>query len=117
MPDSSIGEPLNLVHLANAAGEPGAQVPGTAFIVRRLDGRRRERLEAAAWCLVLAGDLIIDLPLGAFRILKTSDALHLPAGVELGLQSVGGPAVLAWWRTDGGAVGGADGGADGTRAG
>lgn len=113
MSDSSIGEPLNLVHLANASGEPGAQVPGTAVIVRRLDGRRHERLEAAAWCLVLAGDLIIDLPSGAFRILKSSDALHLPAGVDLDLQSVGGPAVLAWWRTDGGAYGGAD----GTRAG
>lgn len=92
----AVAEPLNLLHLARAAGDQEAAVPGTDLWVGSVEGRRSEHLRANAWCLVLDGDLIIDLPLGAFRILATGDALHLPAGLDLSLQSVGGAALLAW---------------------
>lgn len=92
----TVGEPLNLLHLARAAGDQEAAVPGTDLWVRSVEGRRREHMQVTAWCLVLHGNLIIDLPLGAFRILATGDALHLPAGLDLSLQSVGGAALLAW---------------------
>lgn len=92
----AVGEPLNLLHLARAAGDQETAVPGTDLWVLSVEGRRREHLQTDAWCLVLAGDLIIDLPFGAFRILATGDALHLPAGLVLSLQSVQGAALLAW---------------------
>ncbi|MEJ2292477.1 MAG: hypothetical protein P8Y13_11680 [Deinococcales bacterium] len=94
-----IGEPLNLLGLARAAGEAAAVVPGTDLSVRRLAERRRETTSAASWVLVLEGRLIVDLPHGDFRILERGDALHLPAGLELDLQSVEGEALVLWRST------------------
>ncbi|HKI55673.1 MAG TPA: hypothetical protein VKB31_00865 [Trueperaceae bacterium] len=92
----NVGEPLNLLGLARASGDVASTVPGTDLSVRRLAGRHVERTAAAAWLLVLEGRLIIDLPHGDFRILDRGDALHLPAGLELELQSVEGEALLVW---------------------
>ncbi len=92
----SVGEPLNLLGLARAAGERAALVPGTDLSVRRLAERRWETTTAPSWLLVLEGRLIVDLPHGDFRILERGDALHLPAGLELALQAVEGEALLVW---------------------
>ena len=92
----SVGEPLNLLGLARAAGEHPALVPGTELSVRRLAERRQERTSAASWLLVLEGRLIVDLPPGDFRLLARGDALHLPAGLEMTLQAVEGEALLIW---------------------
>ena len=91
-----VGEPLNLLGLARAAGDSVAVVPGTDLSVRRLAERRRETTATASWLLVLDGRLIVDLPHGDFRILDRGDALHLPAGLELDLQSVEGEALVLW---------------------
>lgn len=91
-----VGEPLNLLGLARTAGDGAALVPGTDLSVRRLAERRRETTQAASWLLVLEGRLIVDLPHGDFRILERGDALHLPGGLELALQSVEGEALLVW---------------------
>jgi hypothetical protein len=91
-----VGEPLNLLALARATGDGAAAVPGTELSVRRLAERRREATTAPTWVLVLDGRLIVDLPHGDFRILERGDALHLPAGLELDLQSVEGDALVLW---------------------
>ena len=92
----AVGEPLNLLGLARAAGEGPALVPGTELSVSRVTRKREEQLPAASWLLVLEGRLIVDLPHGDFRILERGDALHLPAGVALTLQAVEGEALLLW---------------------
>ena len=92
----SVGDPLNLLGLARAAGARAVLVPGTDLSVRRLAERRRETTAAASWVLVLEGRLIVDLPHGDFRILERGDALHLPAGIELVLQAVEGEALVVW---------------------
>jgi len=92
----AVGEPLNLLGLARAAGEGAALVPGTELSVRRVAERREEALPSASWLLVLEGRLIVDLPHGDFRILERGDALHLPAGLTLTLQPVEGEALLLW---------------------
>lgn len=91
-----VGEPLDLLSLARAAGDGAALVPGTGLSVRRFAGPRRERLAEAVWLLVLDGRLVIDLPHGDFRILDRGDALHLPASVEVSLRAVEGEALLLW---------------------
>jgi hypothetical protein len=95
----SVGEPLNLLGLARAAGERPALVPGTDLSVRRLAEQHQERTSAASWLLVLEGRLIVDLPHGDFRILERGDALHLPAGLELTLLAVEGEALVVWRTT------------------
>ena len=91
-----VGESLNLLALARASGEGTTAVPGTYLSVRRVAGRVRERTASAAWLLVLEGRLIVDLPHGDFRILARGDALHLPADLDMTLQSVEGEALLVW---------------------
>lgn len=97
-----VGEPLNLLGLARAAGDGATLVPGTGLSVRRLADRRSETTEAAWWMLVLDGRLIVDLPHGDFRILERGDALHLPPGLDVVLQPVEGEALLLWRSRGGG---------------
>ncbi len=91
-----VGEPLNLLGLARAAGDHPASVPGTALSVRCLAGRHLETTPPACWLAVLDGRLIVDLPHGDFRILERGDSLHLPSGLQVALQSVEGEALLLW---------------------
>ncbi len=91
-----LGEPLNLLGLARASGAVASSVPGTDLTVRRVAERVDERTTAATWLLVLEGRLIVDLPHGDFRILDRGDALQLPGGLELALQSVEREALLLW---------------------
>jgi glyoxylate utilization-related uncharacterized protein len=71
-------------------------VPGTDLEVQAL--AERTLLEPAANCLliVIEGQLIVDLPGGAFRVLEAGDSLMLPAATQLALQPVAGQAVLTW---------------------
>lgn len=76
---------INLLTLAK--GDPaGSSVPGTELEALYLTEREQRELAEPWWLLVLEGELIIDLPHGDFRILKAGDALHLEAGLALGLQ-------------------------------
>ncbi|ADI15487.1 hypothetical protein [Truepera radiovictrix] len=73
---ASAGSPLNLLHLAK--GDPGAPqtVPGTALQVQAL--AEPTPLDAAPmWLALLAGELIVDLPHGDFRLLKVGECLTL----------------------------------------
>ncbi len=93
---STVAEPLSLLGLARAAGEDAVGVPGTDLEVRSLRRPRRATTAEPAWLLVLDGRLIVDLPHGDFRILERGDTLHLPAGLEVALQSVDDDAVVLW---------------------
>ena len=88
-----VAQPLNLLGLAR--GNPsGSSVPGTALEVLYLSAASREELSAPWWLLVLEGELILDLPHGDFRVLKTGDSLHLSAGLRLDWQPLEAAVVL-----------------------
>lgn len=46
--------------------------------------------------LLLQGQLVVDLPLGEFRVLQPGDSLLLPAGAPATLQPIAGQAILVW---------------------
>ncbi len=65
-------------------GEPQA-VPGTGLEVLALQEAVGVGLERPTWLLALTGELIIDLPHGDFRVLKTGDSIKLEAGLTITL--------------------------------
>ncbi len=73
---------LNLINLAKAAGDGSRTVPGTPLKVK-MAAKGEEVLESDLWLLVLAGELIIDLPHGDFRHLKVGDSLKLQADMRV----------------------------------
>ena len=91
-----VGETLDLLSLARAAGDGLTLVPGTDLCVRRFTGPRREAPASRVWLLVLHGRLVVDLPHGDFRILECGDALHLPGGLKLSVRAVEDEALVLW---------------------
>lgn len=96
---SSFENALNLLSLARTGAGTAQSVPGTRFEVSLFERRREERLAEERWLLLLSGELIIDLPHGDFRILRTGDSLKLPAGLEIACQPVE-PAIVLWAPVD-----------------
>ncbi len=89
-----VEQPLNLPALARSAAGIGQLVPGTPFEVWAPEQGHREDLSRAVWLLVLEGDLIIDLPYGDFRHLRTGEAIHLTAGITAEYQPLEETVVL-----------------------
>ncbi|HEX7004444.1 MAG TPA: hypothetical protein VF168_09695 [Trueperaceae bacterium] len=98
-PSRRVEKPLNLPGLARTGAGAPQSVPGTRFEVSLLETRTSSTLAEGRWLLLLAGELIVDLPHGDFRILAEGDALRLPAGLEVACQPVR-PSVLLWAPAD-----------------
>ncbi len=91
-----LGRGLNLAALARSAGGAPVEVPGWPVEVQSLPAPSAVAGERARWLVVLEGEVIVDLPSGAFRVLKAGDGLAFPLGVEATLRSVARPAILLW---------------------
>lgn len=89
---AAVGEPLDLVALARGSGR--ARVPGSDLEVAALDATTPERLERPTWLLLLAGELIVDLPFGDFRKLAVGESLELPAGLRVSFEPLEPSVVL-----------------------
>lgn len=85
---AGVGQPLHLPSLARTADGDAERVPGTPLAVQALTRRLETTVERALWLLVLEGELIVDLPYGDFRVLKTGDALQLDAGLAVAFEPV-----------------------------
>jgi|GEM_PF-1245029 len=70
---------LNLHHLARS-GEGPVSLPGTELWLSTVATRQALMLEQSCWLTLLAGELIIDLPEGDFRVLKLHDFIVLQPG-------------------------------------
>ncbi len=81
----STAQTLNLISLAKAGAGEVETVPGTEFSVQMLSEAQRLTTENELWLLALAGELIIDLPHGDFRVLKTGEIIRLEPGLKLKL--------------------------------
>jgi len=90
------GRALNLPALASSAAGAAIAVPGGPFAVQRLLAPHELDGSEERWVLVLSGEVIVDLALGAFRVLRHGDALAFPVGVTATLRSVSAPAVVVW---------------------
>lgn len=88
-----IGHTLNLSGLASAGDGLPVKVPGTTLSVQRVSERGRFTPQTPQWFLVLEGEVIIDLPHGDFRILKTGDFLRIGKGEPTHLEPIS-PVVL-----------------------
>ncbi len=88
-----VGHPLNLSGLAGTNQGQPVKVPGTALSVQSVTERVQFTPQTPQWFLVLEGELIIDLPYGDFRILKTGDFLRLAADTSAHLEPVA-PVIL-----------------------
>lgn len=71
-------------------------MPGAGFTVQLITRPTPVADAAGALLLLLEGKLIVDLPLGDFRVLDPHDLVSLPTGVEIVLQPVASQAVVAW---------------------
>ncbi len=71
-------------------------MPGTNLETQSLVERLHVPLEEATVVLLLSGQVVVDLPGGAFRVLDAGHSLVLAAGAQVQLQPIGGPAVLVW---------------------
>lgn len=89
----TVGRPLNLLSLARGAPGRRQAVPGGALEVLAVDGGGPAEGVSGRWLILLAGDLLIDLPHGDFRHLGPGDRLTLPAGIEVGYKPLQ-PSVL-----------------------
>ena len=85
MTEETHAQVVNLIALARSNPE-GISLPGTTLAVSVVAEKAGMTLENDLWVLVLEGELIIDLPYGDFRILKTGESLHLNAGVKISWQ-------------------------------
>lgn len=82
--------------MARSAAGAGIEVPGAGFSVQLISRPTPVADAAGALLLLLEGKLIVDLPLGEFRVLDPHDLLTLPDGAEVSLQPVASQAVVAW---------------------
>ncbi len=48
--------------------------------------------------LLLEGRLIVDLPLGEYRLLERGDLIELAPGAAVALQPVASQAMVAWLK-------------------
>lgn len=71
-------------------------MPGTELEVQALQQRQDLTLEGDCLLFVQEGKLIVDLPLGDYRVLEQGDSILLPPGIPLALQPVAGWAILTW---------------------
>ena len=90
------GRALNLPALASSAAGAEIKVPGEPIAVQQLLAPHDLDGSEARWLLVLSGEVIVDLALGDFRVLRQGDALAFPVGVTATLRSVSAPAVVVW---------------------
>jgi hypothetical protein len=71
---------VNLRHLAQSGEGRAVSLPGTELWLVALAARQALPLAGSCWLVLLAGELIIDLPEGDFRILKHHDSIVLAPG-------------------------------------
>jgi hypothetical protein len=74
------GSVLHLRHLAHSGEGRPVSLPGTDLWLSTLATRQALTIEQSCWLTLLAGELIIDLPDGDFRVLKLHDFIVLPVG-------------------------------------
>ena len=90
---ASASDIVNLLNLAkNSTGQ--VNIANTSFLVERIAKKRKEQLPKDTWLLCLAGELILDLPYGDFRILRKGDAVYLPKGLGCSFNPVDPSIVL-----------------------
>lgn len=89
----AVGRPLNLLALARGAPGRRQAVPGGSLEVVAVDDAGPADGVAGRWVLLLAGDLLVDLPYGDFRHLAPGDRLALPSGIDVGYKPLE-PSVL-----------------------
>ena len=96
---AEIPQVLNLKSLAKTAADVLETIPGTDFSISLMRDPSDTTLEDDVWLLVLEGELIIDLPYGDFRILRTGDSVHLLKDVPVSYQPQKDTIVL--WHSSG----------------
>lgn len=85
---------LRLPSLARSRASDAAELPGTGLRVRSVRSRESRQLAGSQWFILLAGDLIVDLPYGDFRRLLPGDACRFEAGVDVVLNPLAPCVVL-----------------------
>ncbi len=71
---------VNLRHLARSGEGRPVSLPGTGLWLSTLAARQALTLAQSYWLALLAGELIIDLPQGDFRVLMPHDLIALQPG-------------------------------------
>ena len=89
---------LNLAALARSACGARIAVPGTDLEAQELNRKQSLQPERQSVLLLIAGQVVVDLPNGAFRVLDAGHSLVLPAQVPVSLQPIGGPAIVVWTK-------------------
>lgn len=85
---------LHLRRLAQSSQGSPVSLPGTDLWLHTLAMRQSLTLAQGCWLALLAGELIIDLPEGDFRVLKLHDLIALAPG-QYGLVPLGACVVLS----------------------
>ncbi|MEM7735646.1 MAG: hypothetical protein AAF267_07625 [Deinococcota bacterium] len=77
---------LNLLDLASGADQH--PVPALGAVLEQVTDPEPRHVLPDQWYMVLAGELIIDLPYGDFRILRANDLLVFDEAVDVTLTPV-----------------------------
>ncbi len=81
-----VADVLNLLDLAK--GEAAKSLPALGAVLEQLSTPSPRQAHAGHWYVVLMGELIIDLPHGDFRILRSNDLLTFEETIDITLTPV-----------------------------
>lgn len=96
MSKAGVGRVLNLPALASSALGEAVAVPGQPFSVQQLLAPAVLYGAVPRWLTVLRGEVIVDLPSGDFRVLRSGDGVAFAPGSQATVRSVASPALLMW---------------------